>query len=125
MKKKKSSHLIWRLCVQVENIWRTQQVFLNENILVLENGLKTNFAEASVQIVDCPDLSQCPFHLAAPGLGGDGTIVEFGGPPYLLPLVDKSKVYDLVPLLRNIGGYHSKEFFTCGGNEAIRNNLHF
>lgn len=70
----------------------------------------------SVEIVDCPDLSQAPFHLASFGLGGDPTIVEFGGPPFLLPLVDKTKVYDLVPLLRNISGYESqeKEFFACG-----------
>lgn len=80
----------------------------------MENGLKSNFAEVSVTIVDCPDLTQAPFHLAASGLGGDSTIVEFGGPPFLLPLVDRSKVYDLVPLLRNISGYQDKEFFTCG-----------
>lgn len=76
--------------------------------------MKSNFAEVSVTIVDCPDLTQAPFHLAASGLGGDSTIVEFGGPPFLLPLVDRSKVYDLVPLLRNISGYQDKEFFTCG-----------
>lgn len=81
---------------------------------MLENGLKSNFAEVEVAIVDSPDLSKAPFHLAAAGLGGDATIVEFGGPPFLLPLVDKSKVYDLVPLMRNIPGYQSKEFFTCG-----------
>jgi len=81
---------------------------------VLETGLKTNFADVSVAIVDCPDLSKAPFHLASSGLCGDATIVEFGGVPFLLPLVDKSKVYDLVPLLRNIGGYQEKEFFACG-----------
>jgi Domain of Unknown Function (DUF1907) len=72
-------------------------------ILVLKNGLKSNFSQVQVEIVDCPDLSQAPFHLASTGLG----------PPYLLPLVDKTKVYDLVPLLRNIQGYHQKEFFTA------------
>jgi len=81
---------------------------------VLSNGLKKNFVDVSVEIVDCPDLSKAPFHLASSGLGGDPTIVEFGGPPFLLPLVDRSKVYDLVPLLRNISGYQNKEFFTCG-----------
>lgn len=30
-------------------------------------ALKQNFAEAEVEVVDCPDLSQEPFHLAAPG----------------------------------------------------------
>lgn len=81
---------------------------------MLETGLKTNFAEVSVEVADCPNLSKAPFHLASSGLGGDATIVEFGGPPFLLPLVDKTKVYDLVPLLRKIDGYDSKEFFTCG-----------
>lgn len=81
---------------------------------MLENGLKKNFAEVCVEIVDCPDLTKAPFHLASSGLDGDPTIVEFGGPPYLLPLVDKSKIYDLVPLLRHIDGYERKEFFTCG-----------
>lgn len=52
--------------------------------------------------------------MASSGLGGDQTIVEFGGPPYLLPLVDRSKVYDLVSLIKNIEGYETKKFFTCG-----------
>jgi hypothetical protein len=81
---------------------------------VLQNGLKTNFAEVDVTIIDCPDLSAAPFHLSAPGLSGDQTIVEFGGPPYLLPNVDRSKVYDLVQMIRNIKGYEDKSFFTCG-----------
>lgn len=32
----------------------------------------------------------------------------------MLPNVDRSKVYDLVSLVKNIGGYKTKEFFTCG-----------
>lgn len=40
--------------------------------------MKSNFAEVRVEIVDCPDLTQAPFHLAAKGLDGDPTIVEFG-----------------------------------------------
>lgn len=67
-----------------------------------------------MEVVDCPDLRRSPFHLASSGLGGDQTIVEFGGPPYLLPLVDRSKVYDLVTLVKNIKGYETKKFFTCG-----------
>ena len=34
---------------------------------VLESALKKNFSEAAVRIVDCPDLSQAPFYLAAAG----------------------------------------------------------
>lgn len=83
-------------------------------VSVLESGLKSNFSEVSCAIVDSPDFTQAPFHLAAAGLGGDQTIVEFGGPPYLLPQVDRSKVYDLIPVIRQIDGFQEKEFFTCG-----------
>lgn len=29
------------------------------------------------------------------GLNGSATLCEIGGPPYLLPLVDRTKLYDL------------------------------
>lgn len=83
-------------------------------VLVLQNGLKSNFKEVKVEVVDCPDLTQAPFHLASPGLSGDGALIEYGGVPYLLPLVDKSKLYDLKELIRNVSGYEEKEFYTCG-----------
>ena len=31
-----------------------------------------------------------------------------------MPLVDRSKIYDLVPLIKNIPGYENKEFFLAG-----------
>ena len=36
-------------------------------LIVMEKILKTNFKEAAVSVVDCPDLSEPPFTLAAPG----------------------------------------------------------
>lgn len=36
-------------------------------IIVLEDGLKKNFADVSIEYVNCPDLTQEPFNLAAPG----------------------------------------------------------
>lgn len=81
---------------------------------MIENGLKLNFAQVTVSIVDCPDLTQAPYYLASSGLAGDETIVEFGGPPYLLPLVQRDKVYDLHSLVRNVEGFENKEFFVCG-----------
>ena len=36
------------------------------------------------------------------GLGGRLNIVEVGGPPYLLPLVQREKVYDLQPMLKDL-----------------------
>lgn len=48
------------------------------------------------------------------GLNGDLKIVEFGSPVYLLPTVNRDKVYDLVTLTRNIKNYESREFFISG-----------
>jgi len=62
---------------------------------VLNEGLKSNFDEVRVEVVDCPDLTQQPFTLANKGLNGNPRLVEVGGPPYLLPLVQRNKVYDL------------------------------
>ena len=39
--------------------------------LVIEKGLKENFKEASVNIVDCPNLTSSPWQLAAPGKEGN------------------------------------------------------
>jgi len=36
-------------------------------IIVLQNELSTDFEEATVEWVDCPDLTDEPFNLAAPG----------------------------------------------------------
>jgi len=36
-------------------------------IKVLQNELSTDFEEATVEWVDCPDLTEEPFNLAAPG----------------------------------------------------------
>jgi len=52
----------------------------------------------SVSVVECPDLSKAPFHLAGKGLGGSPCLIEVGGPTYLLPLVQRDKLYDLVDI---------------------------
>ncbi|KAF7271653.1 ester hydrolase C11orf54 homolog isoform X2 [Rhynchophorus ferrugineus] len=62
---------------------------------VFRSVLPHNFAEVNVSIVDSPDLSQAPFLLANKGLGGNPKLIEVGGPPFLLPLVNRQKVYDL------------------------------
>ena len=40
---------------------------LDELVQVLQKGLSENFAHVQVESVDCPDLSEPPFHLAASG----------------------------------------------------------
>lgn len=72
-----------------------------------------NFAEVLVEVVDCPDLTAAPFHLAANGLGGSPTIIDVGGPPYLLPLVDRTKIYDVKQLARRVLP-NAKTIYLCG-----------
>uniref|UniRef100_A0ABD2WP08 DUF1907 domain-containing protein n=1 Tax=Trichogramma kaykai TaxID=54128 RepID=A0ABD2WP08_9HYME len=69
---------------------------------VFLKALKENFKDVEISVVDCPDLTEEPFTLSAPGLGGRMNIVEVGGPPYLLPLVNREKVYDLQSLLKDL-----------------------
>ncbi|XP_046655484.1 ester hydrolase C11orf54 homolog [Daphnia pulicaria] len=71
---------------------------LDELANVLRQGLALHFAFVQVDVVDCPDLSQSPFHLTAPGLGGDPSLVDLGGVPYLVPTVHRDRIYDLADL---------------------------
>uniref|UniRef100_A0A1B6KUZ4 DUF1907 domain-containing protein n=1 Tax=Graphocephala atropunctata TaxID=36148 RepID=A0A1B6KUZ4_9HEMI len=67
---------------------------LDDVAQALKVGLSENFETVEVSVVDCPDLTQKPFSLASQGLNGSTTILEVGGVPFLMPLVDRSKVYD-------------------------------
>ncbi|CAG5125818.1 unnamed protein product [Candidula unifasciata] len=67
---------------------------LEEVAEVLRNGLSKNFSSSEVSVVDCPNLTQAPFDLAAEGLGGQPRIVDIGGPDYLKPWPQKNKLYD-------------------------------
>ncbi|XP_037092585.1 ester hydrolase C11orf54 homolog [Pollicipes pollicipes] len=80
--------------LKVENsaLYQPPQV---EMAVVLESALRENFAEATVRIVDCPDLRQEPFGLAAAGLCGSTRVVEVGGVPNLVPLVKRDRLYNL------------------------------
>lgn len=82
--------------------------------IVLEKALEKNFAEVAVEIVDNPDFTQDPFNLASTGISGEPIIIEYGNDKYLLPLVDKSKIYDLVPMIREIEVYKNKTFYAAG-----------
>lgn len=71
------------------------QPSLEEIAHVLQKPLQANFVTAEVEVVDCPDLTQEPFFLAAPGLGGNPCILDVGGVPNLVPSVRKDKNYNL------------------------------
>jgi len=62
---------------------------------VLQDGLQNNFSQASVEVVECPDLSQKPWGLAAKGLCGSTRLLDIGGVPYLMPSVQRDKMYEM------------------------------
>ncbi|CAG9771103.1 unnamed protein product [Ceutorhynchus assimilis] len=68
---------------------------LEEVAQVFKSHLLNNFAEVNVEVVDSPDFTQKPFYLAGKGLTGNPKLLEIGGTQYLLPLVNREKVYDL------------------------------
>nr|XP_056714517.1 ester hydrolase C11orf54 homolog [Euleptes europaea] len=69
---------------------------------VLQSGLKENYADVQVSVVDCPDLTQKPFDYPLKGICGKPRIADVGGVPYLLPLAQKDKVYDLNTVAKEI-----------------------
>jgi len=62
---------------------------------VLEAGLKENFSEVSVTVEECPDLRESPWCLAERGLGGESRVLDIGGVPYLMPTVQRDKLYNM------------------------------
>lgn len=46
---------------------------------VLQEGLKSYFAEVDVQLVPCPDFTQRPYKIAVSGLHGKPSIADVGG----------------------------------------------
>lgn len=82
-------------CYAVENK-KLHKPPLHELANVINAGLQTNFKESSCEVVKCPDLSQAPFGLAAPGICGKARLAEIGGVPNLLPNTQYiEKVYSL------------------------------
>ncbi|KAL4608772.1 hypothetical protein GN956_G24635 [Arapaima gigas] len=75
---------------------------LEELCEVLYNGLKTNFADAKVSVMECPDLSQAPFHFPAKGLCGSPRVTDVGGVPYLVPLVQLDKIYNMNTVAKEV-----------------------
>lgn len=87
---------------------------IEEVAKVLRDGLPSNFMEVQVEVTDCPDLTQQPFTLARSGLGGNPQLIEVGGPPYLIPLINREKVYDIKDIAR-ITGLNDSVFIIGAG----------
>ena len=58
-----------------------------------QKSLTANFAECTVEVVECPDLTAAPWSLSLPGLGGDPRVADVGGVPNLIPTVKVEKQY--------------------------------
>ncbi|KHN80439.1 Ester hydrolase C11orf54 -like protein [Toxocara canis] len=62
---------------------------------ILENALKKNFEQVSVDIVECPNFKAPPFSMSGAGIGNDLRIGEIGGIGNLYPSPRTDKVFDL------------------------------
>ena len=71
---------------------------LEELSHVIEHGLQRNFGFARAEAVQCPDLRQPPFQLAAPGLSGNPCIGDIGGRQNLFPTPNLQAKYSLLSL---------------------------
>ena len=96
----------------------------------IEYGLRKNFETVAVSVENCPDLSKPPFNLPGSGLCGSPRIADVGGPPFLLPLVNRSKIYDISKLTELIGlpdafvfGAGAGPFNHVGVNSEMMPNL--
>jgi hypothetical protein len=63
---------------------------------VVGEGLSKHFTEVTATVVDSPDFREPPFHLASEGICGSPRLADVGGPPYLVPVVQRSKVILIV-----------------------------
>ncbi|XP_069767521.1 ester hydrolase C11orf54 homolog isoform X1 [Narcine bancroftii] len=103
---------------------------LQELCEVLQEGLKKNFAEVQVSVVDCPDLAQEPYTFAASGLCGKPRIADVGGVPYLLPLPQTDKIYNLNTIAEGVElpsafilGASAASFKAVGVNAELMPNI--
>ncbi|KAL0131271.1 hypothetical protein PUN28_002677 [Cardiocondyla obscurior] len=80
---------------------------LDELINVLREGVTKNFAEASVELADCPNFMEWPYNFPREGLCGDPVILDVGGPSYLLPTFQREKYYNLKTLLQHLNYKHN------------------
>lgn len=101
-------------------------------ITVLGEGLTANFAEATIEMADCPNFNGSPYNFYREGtyrqkrtiqsifglspnlisltmfsgLCGNPIILDVGGPSYLLPTVQRDKFYDVKLLLQQLNYNH-------------------
>ncbi|XP_011636290.1 ester hydrolase C11orf54 homolog [Pogonomyrmex barbatus] len=85
----------------------------------VENELSTSFGKVTAEWVDCPDLTQEPFNLAAPGLGGDTAILDIGGISNVYPEHIESKIYHFENIFKHLN-CNQNDIFIIGGGLSRR-----
>ncbi|KAI9373920.1 DUF1907-domain-containing protein [Aspergillus egyptiacus] len=75
---------------------------LAELATVIQRALQANFATATAEVVQCPDLRQPPFQLAAPGLSGNPCVADVGGQANLFPTPNLDAKYSLLSIAREM-----------------------
>ena len=98
------------LTTQRKMICAGQPKYLHEwcKVPLCSQGLAENFDNVEVSVVECPDLTQAPFNLASKGLCGNPRVLDIGGVPYLVPIAQKNKLYDMKDYPK-LTGFSSKE----------------
>lgn len=77
--------------------------------------LLDNFENASVEIVQCPDLTQPPFNLISEGLSGDENVFDIGDVTNLIPSIKREKLYNVKDLKRITGSDPLVIIGACAG----------
>ncbi|XP_050447612.1 ester hydrolase C11orf54 homolog [Cataglyphis hispanica] len=99
-----------------------REMFVPEN---LQDGLRQNFEEATVEWVDCSDLTQEPFNLTAPGLCGNEVLLEIGGISQLFPRPHILFNYDFSEILKGIPFNHTNVLVIGAGISVRSLDLQF
>lgn len=99
---------------------------------VLNGGLKSTFEHVEVSVVDCPDLKEKPFMLASEGICGKPCLADVGGVPYLVPIVQKDKIYNLEQVVKQTNvsdplviGAGAGPFNVVGVNSEMMHNMKY
>ncbi|EMC95913.1 hypothetical protein BAUCODRAFT_508526 [Baudoinia panamericana UAMH 10762] len=69
---------------------------LDELAQALHPALTANYEDASISVVDSPDLREAPYRLAARGLSGNECVADIGGQPHLFPRPRLEKKYSML-----------------------------
>ncbi|KAL4971714.1 hypothetical protein BDW66DRAFT_164800 [Aspergillus desertorum] len=88
---------------------------LSELATIVERALQQNFAHASASVIQCPDLRNPPFGLAAPGLSGDPRIADVGGQANLFPRPNLEAQYSLLSIAHDMDMSPRKGFLLGAG----------